>query len=95
LVEDHKNARLIAEKIAASERFIVDMDTVQTNILVYHLSTDALNAPTVVARAHDHGLLIFAFGPRTIRAVTHLDVSREQCERAADLLLEIVDQNSA
>jgi threonine aldolase len=35
-------------------------------------------------------VLIFAFGPRTIRAVTHLDVSRPQCERAAEVLLEIV-----
>jgi len=35
--------------------------------------------------------LIFAFGPRMIRAVTHLDVSREECARAADVLLEIIN----
>jgi len=50
----------------------------------------APDAATVVNRAREQGLLIFAFGPRTIRAVTHLDVSREQCGRAADFLLEIV-----
>jgi threonine aldolase len=30
-----------------------------------------------------------AFGPRTVRAVTHLDVTRAQCERAADVLVDI------
>jgi threonine aldolase len=56
--------------------------------LVFGLTADAPDAPTVVARAKERGVLIFAFGPRTIRAVTHLDVSRDQCERAAGVLLE-------
>lgn len=89
LAEDHANARLIAGRLASSPRFIVDLDSVQTNILVFHLAPDAPDAPTVVARARERGLLIFAFGPRTIRAVTHLDVSKEQCQQAAEILLEI------
>ena len=94
LADDHANARLIAERIATSPRIIIELATVQTNILVFQLSPDAPDAPTVVAHARERGLLVFAFGPRTIRAVTHLDVSREQCERAATLLLEIVDQQA-
>jgi threonine aldolase len=92
LAHDHANARLIAERLSASRKFIVDLATVQTNILVFSLSTDAPDAPTVVAKAKERGVLIFAFGPRTIRAVTHLDVAREECERAADVLLEIVSR---
>jgi threonine aldolase len=94
LVDDHANARLIAERLAASSRIVVDLATVQTNIIVFHLSADAPGTPdaaTVVARAKERGVLLFAFGPRTLRVVTHLDVTREQCERAADLLLEAVD----
>jgi len=94
LADDHANARLIAERIATSPRIIIELATVQTNILVFQLSPDAPDAPTVVAQTRERGLLVFAFGPRTIRAVTHLDVSREQCERAATLLLEIVDQQA-
>ena len=90
LAEDHANARLIGEKLAGSERLSIDLATVQTNILVFHLEPGAPDAATVVARAREQGLLIFAFGARTIRAVTHLDVSRTQCEQAADLLLDIV-----
>jgi threonine aldolase len=90
LAEDHANARMIAERIASSRRIVVDLATVHTNILLFHLSPDAPDAATVVASAGERGLLMFAFGPRTIRAVTHLDVSRHQCRRAADLILDIV-----
>jgi threonine aldolase len=90
LADDHANARLIAERLATSDRFVVDLATVQTNILVFDLAPGAPDAPTVVASAGERGLLVFAFGPRTVRAVTHLDVTREQCERAAEIFLEIV-----
>ena len=95
LVEDHANARRLAERLAASPRIVLDLDTVQTNILVFGLASDAPDAHTVVARARERGVLVFAFGPRTIRAVTHLDVSREQCERAAEVLVEIAEGSAA
>lgn len=91
LGEDHANALRIAKRLAKSPRIILDWATVQTNILVFNLAAEAPDAPTVVARARERGVLIFAFGPRTIRAVTHLDVSREQCVRAAEVLVEIAE----
>jgi len=90
LAEDHANARLIGETLARDPRVQLDLATVQTNILVFGLAPGAPDAPTVVARAREQGVLIFAFGPRTVRAVTHLDVSREQCQRAAEILARIV-----
>jgi threonine aldolase len=90
LAEDHANARLMAKRLVTSRKIALDPNTVQTNILVFGLAADAPDAPTVVARSKELGVLIFAFGPRTIRVVTHLDVSRQECERAADVLLEIV-----
>lgn len=89
LVEDHANARLIAERLATSPRIAIDLATVQTNILVFRLAPDAPDATTIVAKARERGVLINAFGPRTVRAVTHLDVSRDQCTRAADVLVEL------
>lgn len=94
LADDHAHARLIAERLATSRRIIVDLATVRTNILVFRLSSGAPDAPTVVTRAREAGLLLFAFGPRTIRAVTHLDVSQEQCARAADIILDIVGRST-
>ena len=89
LPEDHANARSIAARIAASENVILDLATVQTNIIVFHLGPKACDAATFVTRAKEKGVLLFAFGPRTVRAVTHLDVSRDQCERAAEIMFEI------
>ena len=90
LPEDHANARLIAERIVQTPRVKLDLATVQTNILVFHLADDAPHADAVVAGARNRGVLLFSFGPRTLRLVTHLDVTREQCERAAGILLDII-----
>jgi threonine aldolase len=95
LAEDHANARRMADRLVKSPRILLDLATVQTNILVFGLGPEAPDAATFVARARERGVLIFAFGPRTIRAVTHLDVSGEQCERAAEILVEIAEGRAA
>ena len=74
--EDHEHARLIAEACG------VDPDTVPTNIVV----VDVPSAPEVVAAAADQGVRIGAVGPRRVRMLTHLDVSREDAEQAAKVL---------
>ena len=93
LADDHANARVIADRLSSHSRIDLDLATVQTNILVFGLTADAPDAPTVVSRARERGVQIFAFGPRTIRAVTHLDVSRDQCAQAAEVLLEVIGGN--
>ena len=90
LADDHANARRIAARLAESPRVVLDLATVQSNIIVFGLTADAPDAPTVVAKAKERGVLIFAFGPRLVRAVTHLDVSRDDCDRAAETLAAIV-----
>ncbi len=94
LSEDHANARLLGERLAASPRIVLDLATVQTNIIMFDLAAGAPDAESVVARAREAGVLLNAFGPRTLRAVTHLDVEAAGCERAAATLLEIVDAGS-
>jgi threonine aldolase len=91
LADDHANARLMADRLVACPRVILDAATVQTNILVFDVAPDGPDAATVVARARERGVLLFAFGPRTLRVVTHLDVSRGECQRAADILAEVIE----
>ncbi|MFG0286157.1 MAG: threonine aldolase family protein [Phycisphaerales bacterium JB039] len=95
LAEDHANCRAMAEILAESNRVILDPQSVQTNILVFELTNDAPDAPdapTVVNEARARGVLIFAFGPRLVRAVTHLDVTAEQCTEAAHVIREAIDR---
>lgn len=87
LVDDHANARALAQALVATGRVQLDLATVQTNIVVFHLASDA---PGFVARARERGVLLNAFGPRTVRAVTHLDVDAAQVHQAASLLAALL-----
>ena len=94
LAEDHAKARLIADVLARSDQIVIDPDRVETNIVVFHLAEGAPDAPTVVAEVRERGVLVFAFGPRTIRAVTHLDVDHDGCRQAAETLVGLVESRS-
>ncbi len=89
LGEDHANARAIAELVAQTGAEI-DMATVQTNIVIFRLPGHLPDAETVVRRAKDQGVLALAFGPRMVRATTHLNVSRAQCRRAGEVLASLL-----
>jgi threonine aldolase len=91
LPEDHANATAFAQGLLAGAPVLLDLATVQTNIVVFHLPASVqMDAPTLSAQAREQGVLVNAFGPRTVRAVTHLDVNRAQCVRAAQVLVELL-----
>jgi len=92
LAEDHANARLIAERLAGLAAVELDLATVQSNIVIFHMRRGAPDAAAIVARAKEVGVLVSAFAARTVRAVTHLDVSPSDCRRAADLLARIIER---
>jgi threonine aldolase len=93
LTEDHANARLLAERLAGLRGVSLDLATVQSNIVIFRMEAGAPDAATIVARAQEAGVLVSAFGVRIVRAVTHLDVSRDQCRRAADLLAKVIERH--
>ena len=79
LAEDHANARLLGEALARGRG--VRVAPVETNIVVATLEGRA--APDVVLVLREAGVLAIAMDALTLRLVTHRDVSREDCERAA------------
>jgi threonine aldolase len=83
LADDHANAKRLAEGLAALPGIKLDPATVETNLVFFDL-TGSLDASTAVERMLGHGVRMGALGPRTIRAVTHLDVSAHGIERALD-----------
>ncbi len=86
LALDHANARALAGALAGLPG--VCIPEVETNIVMIDLPVDA---EPVVRRAAERGLRISAFGPRRLRAVTHLDVDAEAIGRAASMLRELLD----
>ena len=91
LSEDHAKAMAMARVLAQSDRIDLDPATVDTNIIVFKLTGDAPAAEQVVAAAKQQNVLINQFGPGIIRLVTHLDVSAEQCQQAASILLDVIE----
>ncbi len=87
LCSDHANALALAKLLHASAAFDLDLATVQTNIVIARTAAGAPDATEVVTRARDKGVLVVPFGARTIRATTHLDVGRDNCVRAGQLLV--------
>jgi len=83
LAEDHANARRLAEGLAALPGVALDPTTVETNIVFFDL-TGGVDAPTLVARLLERGVRVGAMGPRTVRAVTHLDVDADGIERTLE-----------
>jgi threonine aldolase len=92
LAEDHANARLLAERLAGAPGVELDLATVQSNIVIFRMAEDSPDAAAIVGRAQEAGVLVSAFAARTVRAVTHLNVSREQCRHAADLLARVIER---
>ncbi len=79
LAEDHSHARLLAEGLASLPRVQLDPASVETNIVIFEVE----DAPALVARIADR-VELQSFGAHRVRAVTHLDVSREDVDRALD-----------
>ena len=90
LHEDHANARLLAEALSRIEGVAIDVESVETNIVIFRL-TGERSAAELVARLKARGILASAFGPDAIRLVTHLDVDRAACVTAAEALREEIE----
>lgn len=82
LAEDHRNARKLAETAAVLPGFSVDLDSVQTNIVIMEVDGAKYTAQQIVEVLEEQGILILAIGPAKLRAVTHLDISEEGIDRA-------------
>lgn len=87
LAEDHAHARLLAEAVANQGNAEIDLGTVETNIVIFHLSR-AGDAAAFCAALKQKGVLASAIGPHSVRFVTHYDVSREACQEAAGVVVE-------
>jgi threonine aldolase len=79
LADDHAHARLLAEACG------VDPATVDTNIVVVRRD----DATSFVAAAREAGVVVATVGPTAVRLVTHLDVTRDDVERAAAVLARL------
>jgi threonine aldolase len=86
LVEDHENARLLTSELAKIKE--VKLEPVETNIVIFELTTTL--AEKLVTELRKQSILAIAIGPRRVRFVTHLDVTRADILEAARAIREIL-----
>jgi threonine aldolase len=90
LAEDHRHARAIAEAIAGIEPRLIDLDTVETNIVGIDLANTGIAAGELAKQLADQGLLSGALGSHYLRLVTHGDLSSNQIEAAISILTRTI-----
>ncbi|HEX6984714.1 MAG TPA: GntG family PLP-dependent aldolase [Planctomycetaceae bacterium] len=89
LAEDHANAKAFAERIAESEPIRLRPEEVETNIVFFEVDPAWGTAADLSRGLAERGVRINAVGRQRLRAVTHLDVSREDVLAAAEAVVEV------
>jgi threonine aldolase len=92
LPEDHANARLLAEGLAALPGVKIDPEKVVTNIVIFDVAEAGMTADAICAQLRERGVLMSGFGT-AIRAVTHYDVSRADIETALRKLRDVLTRH--
>jgi len=87
LAEDHKKAKLLAEHIAELPNIEIDLNLVETNIIMF--KPKSMTVEDVLQKCKEKGLLLGQGGVGVIRAVTHLDISFEDIESTKQILSEV------
>lgn len=84
LAEDHEHARIL-EQALNQVHWVRSIRPVQSNILLFDVA-DHLQASEVLHVLRAQGIHASGFGPKTIRFVTHLDVSRDMIHQAVNAI---------
>jgi threonine aldolase len=88
LGEDHANARRLAAGLAGHPA--VRPLAPESNILMLDLVRERDMADAVIPKLAERGVLVVAFGPKRLRAITHLDVSEKDIDRAIQVIAEVL-----
>jgi threonine aldolase len=94
LAEDHANARRFAEIIAEAPAIHINPTDIETNLIYFAVDEAVGTAEELCARLHERGVWMLPLERQRCRAVTHLDVSAEQVERAARAVAEEANRST-
>jgi threonine aldolase len=90
LAEDHVHARMLAQALAEIPQVSLDPEDVETNIVIFDVGGTGHAAQDIGERLEKEGVRVSAMGRTKLRAVTHLDISRQDVERAIDVLRRVL-----
>lgn len=94
LPEDHHRARTLAESLVEVPGVTVDLETVQTNIIVFQIPS-TFDRASVIAAFKERGLLVSDYGTKGLRLVTHYEIDDAAVARALGIMREVLTGNGA
>ncbi len=89
LAEDHENAQYLAQRLRAIAGVAVDVESVETNMVMFQVLQCSKSTEQLLKDCREAGVLLNAVGDRSFRAVTHLDVNREDMEAAGRVFARV------
>ncbi len=92
LAEDHVNARVIAKTITQIDGLALDLDRVQTNIVIFQVDPTVGTAAEFCRLAKEQGVWLLPFSHQHVRAVTHLHVSASAAAQAGEIIATVAKQ---
>jgi len=87
LAEDHANARLLADALRGIEG--LQVEPVETNMVFFDVGGLGITAHEFNERLMERGVRVSYIDSRRVRAVTHLDVTRQQVAEASAIIREL------
>jgi threonine aldolase len=94
LIEDHRNAKVLAQGVSKTPGLSVDLESVQTNIVVIDIRESGMDVAHVLEKLKEKSVLAVPFGKNKIRCVTHLDVNRDDIYKALEVFKEVFENPS-
>jgi len=91
LVDDHTNARRLAEGLSGISSFSVDPNRVKTNIVYFGIAGEKIPAPTLMQRLDAEGIRVLPTGSHQMRAVTNYHVTPDDIEHALGVFGRVLD----
>jgi threonine aldolase len=86
LAEDHQNAKILANGLAKIEGIVIDLETVQTNIVAFDIAGTKLTVPEFLGHIKESGILAGAVDQTRIRMVTHHGISSDDIAKTLNAI---------
>ena len=95
LAEDHIHAQRLGAAIRGIAGLTLTPPDVQTNIVIFEVAPELGSAAYFCGRLELQGLRMLAISPTRVRAVTHLDVTAADVDRACEIVAEVAGSVAA
>lgn len=87
LAEDHRRAKAFAEVVAECPQLDINLDRVETNIVIFNVKNEM--AASAIKKIAEHDVYMTEFGPKMIRATFHLHIGDDDLQHITDTMKKI------